>query len=295
MSSLQCPARVLVARHGEAEYETDLCSDDGGSLTAAGSRAGARARRVAARRAGRAGLDAARCRARCRPPRSSRRRSASTWWSARGCGSTAWARWPAPRRRARATSSAVFRRLGRGRRRRRDRGRRAHRRRRRPGDGGARGGRRRAPRRGGRWWSATAARSWPRCPQLVGLPARARRAGVTLPNCGVIEPRGRRRRLAAHQLGRLSPGSAGRPRGRGRAGAERLARRAGVDLLGQRDRHVASKTPACSVRTATSVTNAPARADRLSQPPIRSASVTRAVSPAPRRTSPARRDRSGPT
>ena len=33
MSSLQCPARVFVARHGEAEYETDLCTDDGGSLT----------------------------------------------------------------------------------------------------------------------------------------------------------------------------------------------------------------------------------------------------------------------
>jgi probable phosphoglycerate mutase len=36
MTSLQCPARVLVARHGEAEYETDLCSDDGGSLTSLG-------------------------------------------------------------------------------------------------------------------------------------------------------------------------------------------------------------------------------------------------------------------
>ena len=36
MSSLQCPARILVARHGEAEYETDLCSDDGGSLTSLG-------------------------------------------------------------------------------------------------------------------------------------------------------------------------------------------------------------------------------------------------------------------
>jgi len=38
MSSLHCPARVLVARHGEAEYETDLCSDDGGGLTALGRR-----------------------------------------------------------------------------------------------------------------------------------------------------------------------------------------------------------------------------------------------------------------
>ena len=36
MSSLQCPARILVARHGEAEYETDLCSDHGGSLTPLG-------------------------------------------------------------------------------------------------------------------------------------------------------------------------------------------------------------------------------------------------------------------
>jgi probable phosphoglycerate mutase len=36
MSSLHCPARVLVARHGEAEYETDLVSDDGGSLTSLG-------------------------------------------------------------------------------------------------------------------------------------------------------------------------------------------------------------------------------------------------------------------
>ncbi|GCD88343.1 histidine phosphatase family protein [Nocardioides sp. LS1] len=36
MSSLQCPARILVARHGEAEYETALISDDGGSLTALG-------------------------------------------------------------------------------------------------------------------------------------------------------------------------------------------------------------------------------------------------------------------
>ncbi len=38
MSSLHCPARILVARHGEAEYETELCSDDGGSLTAVGRR-----------------------------------------------------------------------------------------------------------------------------------------------------------------------------------------------------------------------------------------------------------------
>jgi probable phosphoglycerate mutase len=38
MSSLQCAARILVARHGEPEYETDLCSDAGGSLTALGRR-----------------------------------------------------------------------------------------------------------------------------------------------------------------------------------------------------------------------------------------------------------------
>ena len=38
MSSLHCPARILVARHGEAEYETAVCSDDGGSLTALGRR-----------------------------------------------------------------------------------------------------------------------------------------------------------------------------------------------------------------------------------------------------------------
>ncbi|MBB6629221.1 histidine phosphatase family protein [Nocardioides sp. KIGAM211] len=36
MSSLQCPARLVLARHGEAEYETDLVTDDGGSLSAAG-------------------------------------------------------------------------------------------------------------------------------------------------------------------------------------------------------------------------------------------------------------------
>ena len=36
MSSLHCPARILVARHGEAEYETELCNDHGGTLTALG-------------------------------------------------------------------------------------------------------------------------------------------------------------------------------------------------------------------------------------------------------------------
>lgn len=36
MSALQCPTRVLVARHGEAEYESTTVTDDGGSLTARG-------------------------------------------------------------------------------------------------------------------------------------------------------------------------------------------------------------------------------------------------------------------
>ena len=36
MSSLQCPARIFLARHGEAEYETALVTDDGGSLTPRG-------------------------------------------------------------------------------------------------------------------------------------------------------------------------------------------------------------------------------------------------------------------
>ncbi|CAN5196980.1 hypothetical protein BH24ACT12_BH24ACT12_13320 [soil metagenome] len=36
MSDLQCAATVLVARHGEAEYETQLLSDAGGSLTRRG-------------------------------------------------------------------------------------------------------------------------------------------------------------------------------------------------------------------------------------------------------------------
>jgi probable phosphoglycerate mutase len=38
VSSLQCPARVLLARHGDAEYESDLCGDDGGSLSREGRR-----------------------------------------------------------------------------------------------------------------------------------------------------------------------------------------------------------------------------------------------------------------
>lgn len=36
MNDLQCAVRVFVARHGEADYETDLLVDDGGSLTALG-------------------------------------------------------------------------------------------------------------------------------------------------------------------------------------------------------------------------------------------------------------------
>ncbi len=36
MSDLFCPATLIVARHGEAEYDSEHVSDDGGSLTAAG-------------------------------------------------------------------------------------------------------------------------------------------------------------------------------------------------------------------------------------------------------------------
>lgn len=39
MTTLQCPTRVLVVRHADAEYETDLVSDEGGSLTPTGRRA----------------------------------------------------------------------------------------------------------------------------------------------------------------------------------------------------------------------------------------------------------------
>jgi probable phosphoglycerate mutase len=38
VSSLQCPARILVARHAEADYETELVSNDGGSLSVLGRR-----------------------------------------------------------------------------------------------------------------------------------------------------------------------------------------------------------------------------------------------------------------
>jgi probable phosphoglycerate mutase len=36
MTALQCPTRLFVARHGEAAYETDLVTDDGGWLTRRG-------------------------------------------------------------------------------------------------------------------------------------------------------------------------------------------------------------------------------------------------------------------
>lgn len=36
MSSLQCATTLLLARHGDAEYETDLWTDDGGSLSTLG-------------------------------------------------------------------------------------------------------------------------------------------------------------------------------------------------------------------------------------------------------------------
>lgn len=42
MSDLQCPVRLFLARHGEADHETGLVTDDGGWLTATG-RAQARA------------------------------------------------------------------------------------------------------------------------------------------------------------------------------------------------------------------------------------------------------------
>jgi probable phosphoglycerate mutase len=36
VSDLHCPARVVLARHGEADYETDLMTESGGSLSAQG-------------------------------------------------------------------------------------------------------------------------------------------------------------------------------------------------------------------------------------------------------------------
>ena len=38
MSSLQCPTTVILARHGEAEYEDACWAEEGGSLTALGRR-----------------------------------------------------------------------------------------------------------------------------------------------------------------------------------------------------------------------------------------------------------------
>jgi probable phosphoglycerate mutase len=38
MSAMQCPTRVFVARHGEAGYESEHTSNEGGSLTALGRR-----------------------------------------------------------------------------------------------------------------------------------------------------------------------------------------------------------------------------------------------------------------
>lgn len=46
MSSLQCPARVVLALHGDAEYEAGPVCDQGGSLTRGGRE---QARRLAAR------------------------------------------------------------------------------------------------------------------------------------------------------------------------------------------------------------------------------------------------------
>jgi 2,3-bisphosphoglycerate-dependent phosphoglycerate mutase len=49
MSDLHCPARLIVARHGEAVYETDMMTDFGGSLTTLGR---AQARELGERLAG---------------------------------------------------------------------------------------------------------------------------------------------------------------------------------------------------------------------------------------------------
>lgn len=51
MSDLFCPATLILARHAEAEHETETGSDDGGSLTRAGRRqAGELAERLRGRR-----------------------------------------------------------------------------------------------------------------------------------------------------------------------------------------------------------------------------------------------------
>jgi 2,3-bisphosphoglycerate-dependent phosphoglycerate mutase len=49
VSDVHCPARLILARHGEAAYETDTMTDFGGSLTALGR---AQARELGARLAG---------------------------------------------------------------------------------------------------------------------------------------------------------------------------------------------------------------------------------------------------
>ncbi|WP_151082845.1 histidine phosphatase family protein [Nocardioides cynanchi] len=49
MSDVHCPARLVVARHGEAAYESDLMSEAGGSLTPLGR---AQARELGERLAG---------------------------------------------------------------------------------------------------------------------------------------------------------------------------------------------------------------------------------------------------
>lgn len=36
MSDVHCPARIILARHGDAEYESDMMTQSGGSLTALG-------------------------------------------------------------------------------------------------------------------------------------------------------------------------------------------------------------------------------------------------------------------
>ena len=57
MSDLQCAARVYVARHGEAAYESELLSDHGGSLTDLGRAQARQLAPVSRDRADRQGLD----------------------------------------------------------------------------------------------------------------------------------------------------------------------------------------------------------------------------------------------
>jgi probable phosphoglycerate mutase len=49
VSDVHCPARIIIARHGEAEYETDTMTASGGSLTTLGRE---QARELGARLAG---------------------------------------------------------------------------------------------------------------------------------------------------------------------------------------------------------------------------------------------------